>query len=155
MGYTHYWSFKDVRSKELEETYQKAISQCYKVVLGYNMRLKLIDFKHPDRLSGHTAHAPTGKYGGIEVNGTKDLSHETFVLASHYHENDRDFCKTARKPYDIVVVSCLIILKYYLEHNIDVASDGWQSDWTEGLQLAKDITKLKGLTIPKTILKGR
>ena len=151
MGYTHYWDFKNINRKEIEETYQNALSQCEKIVQGYNLHMKLIDFRHPNRLSGFTAHSPTGKYKGLKVNGTRDLAHEHFILRETYSLNERDFCKTARKPYDVVVVACLIVLKHYLEDYISVESDGNVSDWYDGLNLAKDITKLKGLTIPKTI----
>ena len=39
-----------------------------------------------------------------------------------------DSCKTARKPYDIVVCCLLVILKYHLGNMIEVSSDG--ADWT-------------------------
>ena len=155
MGYTHYWDFKDIESKELEEVYQKAISQCETVVKAYNLHMKLIDFKNPDRLSGYTAHAPSGQYKGLKVNGTKELSCEDFIMREHYSQNESNFCKTAQKPYDTAVVACLIILKYYLEDNFNVESDGDTSDWIDGLELARDILKLKGLDIPKSIRRGQ
>ena len=37
-----------------------------------------------------------------------------------------DFCKTARKPYDIVVTACLAVLG---EHGLAITSDGDEQDW--------------------------
>jgi hypothetical protein len=152
MGYTHYWGFKNINCKTNQVRYEEALSQCEKIVQGYNLHVKLRDFKHPNRLSGWTAHCETGKYKSIKVNGTKDLAHEDFYLDQDLAENrESDFCKTARKPYDVVVVACLVVLKRYLGDDIEIDSDGYQSDWIEGLNLAKDITKIKGLKIPESI----
>jgi len=39
------------------------------------------------------------------------------------------FCKTVRKPYDLMVCACLLIMKYHLGDDIKVRSDGSPSDW--------------------------
>jgi len=80
----------------------------------------------------------------IFLNGVGDASHETFCLYSSgrtetYYPGDNkfgDFCKTARKPYDIVVTACLCYLASVAEtHN--ATSDGWAKDWTAGLEMAR------------------
>jgi len=154
MGHTHYIRFKTSHgnSSRVESDYQKAIVKCQQIVKFYNDRMKMIDLKHPDRLSGYSAHTKPGKYGGLNFNGTKELGHEDFVLREHYSENSSfEFCKTARKPYDTVVVACLIVLKHYLKGQVEVSSDGYSSDWYTGLELAKLATGLKSLKIPETI----
>lgn len=152
MGYTHYWSFKarpKGLAKQTEETYQLAVRQCQKLIRSYNKDLKAIDNKHPNRLSGFSAHTKRLEYNGLEVNGTQDLSHEKFYLREHYSQNESfNFCKTASKPYDIVVVACLVILKHYLSELIEVSSDGESKDWSSGLMLAKQYTKIKSLVVP-------
>jgi hypothetical protein len=150
MGYTHYWEFripKRTESRKTEDLYQKAVLECSRIVKAY--------YAVNGGLSGFTAHTPLGAYGGLKVNGKGEEAHEDFTLREHYKQNLEDdawgFCKTARKPYDIVVVACLIVLKHRLGNLIDVSSDGYVDDWEEGLRLAKNILKLKGLSIPKSI----
>lgn len=151
MGYTHYYSLKEkTQTRELQELYNKAIRQCARIAKNYNSELKKEDPKHIGRLSGYTVHTKTGHYLGLNVNGTKEYSHETFSFPENYSKFD-DFCKTARKPYDTVVVACLITLKYYLGDLLQVESDGNSKDWEEGLLLAKKVLRIKNLVIPSTI----
>lgn len=155
MGYTHYWRVnpKHGKAAEQEKQYQIAVKQCQKIIKTYNDQIKLIDKKHPDRLQGYSAHADIGQYGGINFNGVGSYSHETFVFREHFKQNSSSFacCKTAQKPYDTVVVACLITMKHYLKDGIEVSSDGYAHDWLDGLELARRILKLKSLKIPKTI----
>lgn len=147
MGYTHYWTFRKAlkgQATKTEEAYQKAVRDCQKVILAYS--------KVNGGLSGYSAHTKVGQYGGINVNGSGQLSHEPFILREHFSENEGfNFCKTAQKPYDTVVVACLIILKHRLKDLIHVSSDGNEECWKAGLKLAKNITGIKSLNIPESI----
>jgi len=149
MGYTHYWEFKvhdRGHQSKVEAQYQKAVSDCKKIVARYQRRWEKGDW---NRLSGVTAHAP--QYMGVQLNGTGDLAHETFWLRDHYRTNDPfNFCKTAQKPYDEVVTACLIVLKHRLPNHVDVSSDGEEMDWLPGLLLATQSTRLK-CEIPQSI----
>jgi hypothetical protein len=70
----------------------------------------------------------------IRFNGIRDDGHETFVFfnkkvqcaeARKWGSNTGfAFCKTARKPYDIVVCEVLLVLKRFMP-NLDVGSDGF------------------------------
>jgi len=151
MGYTHYWTFKPAPkglAKQAETKYQKAVEECTKVIQTY--------YKEYGGLSGYTAH--TKDYGGLNVNGKGDQAHETFAMREHYSQNiDKEgynsgfnFCKTARKPYDLVVVACLSIMKYQLGDLIDVQSDGDSIDWYDGVEYANKVLKRKVL-IPASI----
>jgi hypothetical protein len=130
MGYTHYWTFKSPakgKAKAAEKKYQAALKECARFVLKYQS-----EATGDARLSGFTAHTPIGTYGGLKVNGKGELAHEDFCLREHYKQNLEtrgDFCKTAQKPYDIVVVACLTILKAHLGDLIEVSSDGTRDDW--------------------------
>lgn len=158
MGYTHYWTFKKPKrgeTKEVEKRYQAAVLDCARIIKTY--------YDANGGLSGVTAHTKLGEYGGILVNGKGDDAHEDFSLREHfkknfdiqfYHNPGFNFCKTARKPYDVVVTACLIVLKHRLGDYIDVSSDGYQHDWEAGLELAKRVLKLKTLTIPDTLYKS-
>lgn len=155
MGYTHYFSINKEaafgRTAEYEQKYQLALRQCARIAKNYNARLKAVDKKHPNRLSGFTVHTPISKYGGLHINGTAEFAHEDFCLREHFTQNQGGFCKTARKPYDVVITACLITLKHYLGQGFQVESDGLASDWIEGLELAKKVTRIKTLDIPATI----
>ena len=72
----------------------------------------------------------------------KDLRHETFVLK---RKGISDSCKTARKPYDLVVFGCLILAKYHFYDDIKVSSDGGQMDWEPAIEWVKQY-------IPEAIL---
>lgn len=55
----------------------------------------------------------------------EELDHETLLI--QYGFNRWDFCKTARKPYDLLVCACLIAATDYLGY--DVSSDGRFKNW--------------------------
>jgi len=68
-----------------------------------------------------------------------DLGHETFGLTRKVpkqrdHRKEEvmyfQFCKTARKPYDLMVQACLILYKHYFPY-VSISSDGDMDDWTE------------------------
>jgi hypothetical protein len=150
MGYTHYWTFtapKRGETAKVEKVYQAAIKECAKIARAY--------YQANGGLSGYTAHSPIGEYGGLLINGKGDDAHEDFSIRAFFKENlhpdNWHFCKTARKPYDTVVVACLIVLTNRLPNNFKVSSDGFAHDWQEGLELAQRVLKRKILTIPKTI----
>lgn len=80
--------------------------------------------------------------------GDSDLAHETFYVPRLYQpeswqttENGKyfQFCKTARKPYDLAVVACLIRFAYRFGKDVDVSSDGDDVDWEPGLMLCRDL----------------
>ena len=152
MGYTHYWTFnkgKRGTAAETEAAYQQAMLECAKVVRYY--------YEREGGISGYTAHTKPGTYGGLNFNGKGDSGHETFTMREHYTQNDRaGFCKTAQKPYDILVVACLAILAYRLEEAVSVYSDGDVSDWHDGINLAQTVLRRK-VSVPETInqVKGK
>lgn len=120
MGYTHYWE-KNEGSKLIIKTFKtkllKAIEVMGKVV---NDNSKL--------LAGWDGTGkPTVTKDVIRFNGKgEDNSHETFSVASNW-DGSFDFCKTARKPYDIVVVACLAVLKHFCGNAVRISSDGFDS----------------------------
>lgn len=85
----------------------------------------------------------------VGLNGVgEDDSHETFRVSQTWepsYPGDKPaddglnfhFCKTARKPYDVVVVASLIALKHRLGEAVQISSDGDDADWDEGRALAQ------------------
>jgi hypothetical protein len=137
MGYTHYWKINEVRGNavENETNYLKALKDCQRIVKAY--------YKDNGGLSGYSAHTKLGQYGGLNVNGKGEDAHEDFIMREHFNENDGfNFCKTARKPYDLVVVACLAVLKHRLKDSFKVSSDGDAKNWREGVEYARKITGL-------------
>lgn len=141
MGYTHYWSFKGApkgKAKEIETAYKRAMEDCQRIIKRY--------YAENGGLSGYSAHTAIGAYGGLNVNGKGEDAHETFTMREHFSQNfDEDafnFCKTARKPYDLVVTACLTVLKHRLGDCINVTSDGNPRDWAAGVAYARKVARL-------------
>lgn len=59
--------------------------------------------------------------------GFEDADHETFVLTKK--AQSYEFCKTARKPYDLAVQCTLLIAKHHAPDRITIASDGDPEEW--------------------------
>jgi hypothetical protein len=76
--------------------------------------------------------------------GGNGFDHETFYIAAKrelesWQGPDRlgwAFCKTAHKPYDIVVTACLTLLN--ADYGFEVSSDGDMEDWEPGVKLAEE-----------------
>jgi len=109
MGYSHYWRM----DKDLELTEDQGI---------------LIDYvleEHKDLIDQTGAPDFTTENHTIFLNGIGELNHETFAVTKKAEEFD--FCKTARKPYDIVVCKLLFILSQ--SPGFSFSSDGlWRED---------------------------
>lgn len=85
----------------------------------------------------------------IRFNGWKDEGHETFLVTREMPEipdwsSDKsssfDFCKTARKPYDLAVCLVLLSMKRHAPKSVKVSSDGgWDVEWTEARKAYKSL----------------
>ena len=62
-----------------------------------------------------------------------DLGHETFHL-TRKDSGNFNFCKTARKPYDLMVCAVLFLAKYHFKDKIKISSDGDMNDWTPAIE---------------------
>jgi hypothetical protein len=76
----------------------------------------------------------------VSFNGYGADSHETFFWDAN--GTGFNFCKTARKPYDAVVTACLIHLKDVYGDAVDIGSDGYWSEWSDGARLYRNATGL-------------
>jgi hypothetical protein len=87
--------------------------------------------------------------------GKGELGHEPFLLTSADVETDQEFspcigfCKTARKPYDMLVCATLILVNNIAPDLLDIRSDGGIEDWEPALRLARTFDK--STTLPKAI----
>lgn len=124
MGYTHY--FKNEGHEDDKKNFLKVVAEAKK--LYDNLP------EHSESAGGYYAEEPLKLFGGhgegepvfnensIIFNGdaSKDLDHETFAV---YPKPFHDFCKTARKPYDLMVCAVLISMKRHMK-NFTYTSDG-------------------------------
>ena len=141
MGYTHYWTFD--RSKmtqdELKIAFKKAVDEI--VNLKNNLPKEIV-------IKGeHGYNEPTFSEQEICFNGDieSESEHETFRVTleqpkiytyrntdppkSFSEDKNFKFCKTTRKPYDLLVCASLIALNKYMPEAFTYSSDGNKEDW--------------------------
>jgi len=116
-GYTHYWE----QSRDfLPEEWSTIVAAAKKIIRAAKGKgITIVDG------SGKAGSRPVLNSKEIWLNGEGEEGHETFHLTQK--KGEWDFCKTARKPYDAVVVSILAIAKKVGRDAIDVSSDGGAS----------------------------
>ena len=119
MGYTHYWTPTAL-----------SVEAMAKVAAAADAIIGVAD---PDIAGWDGTGKPELSGERIAFNGRgPDDDHETFAIDADCPE--WRFCKTARKPYDVVVTAVLTYLA--AEYGFDVSSDGDASDWEAGNKLA-------------------
>jgi hypothetical protein len=118
MGYTNYWTQK----KPFNNIQWNTIKKEYDYIKE--------NFSDDDGI----IEDQTEKSDEIIFNGkSKDnLDHETFVLTKNFrkpfYSGDDvkfNFCKTARKPYDLAVWHLLTFVKMIAPNSIEIKRDGW------------------------------
>ena len=124
MGYTNYWTQK----KPFNNRQWNIIKKEYDYIkenFGVN---------NANEYEENIIEDQSTKSDEIVFNGNKknNLNHETFVLTKNFREpfyNGDDvkfnFCKTARKPYDLAVWHLLTFVKMIAPNSIDIRRDGW------------------------------
>jgi hypothetical protein len=72
----------------------------------------------------------------------KGLDHETFGIKWFDNQRTHDFCKTARKPYDLLVCVSLLAFKHAFDNPVvfRFSSDGDNAEWEDARNLYMDIT---------------
>ncbi len=149
MGYTHYF----LHERTTVEKWKKIIKDCEKLVSntpkhtdsagGYYLddKLELSDWREEekdylkwegdiDRVIGEE---------DICFNGFPEkLSHEPFIL-DRVGPGGFSFCKTARKPYDLIVCACLITYNFHSSSTIKISSDGDWEDWAPAMKFVEEV----------------
>lgn len=146
MGYTHYWT----NDWELDDEAWTDITAAVKRIItlgerevtkapGYSTATFTVHIKGPDGRG-----MPEFSQAYITLNGDAPFDHESFAI---YRARSTEFCKTARKPYDLVVTACLAYLATY--HGFEVSSDGDAEDWIAGVRLANNAV---GKPVPNPVI---
>ena len=153
MGYTHYWSFHrdNMKTEKLRQTFKKATDEMLE--LYKNLPLFPKTGYYTDRSilikGGLGEGMPIINETEVWFNGESklDMDHETFSI-NWKDEKAFDFCKTARKPYDLLVCLCLLsLLNHYGSEIFQLSSDGDASEWQEAVDLYNEVTG-KGISNP-------
>jgi len=122
MGYTHYYRVQNVPN-EAYVSIRKDFETLIPKFTAQNIPLAGWDGKGEMTVNDEE----------IRFNGVENDGHETMALG--VDTEGFNFCKTARKPYDLAVTSLLIIASQHLGDLIEVSSDGDLSDWNEAKEL--------------------
>jgi len=135
MGYTHYCNKKSSHTDD---------NKNFKIVLAEAKKL----YKHLPKdekielFGGCGTGDPTFSEQEIRFNGdeTKGLDHETFLVTPNV--TDFEFCKTARKPYDLMACAVLISMKKHM-NGFTYSSDGDKEDWEPAKKFYRNVMKRK------------
>ena len=119
MGFTRYWTFDSLS----EEKFKDFSSICETLI--DNMDIPLDDIAVSNTQ--------------VRFNGVDDDAHETFNFK--IDKRGFNFCKTATKPYDDVVCTCLYVAKLIFGDDIEIKQDCDASDDEPQLTKVKSILR--------------
>ena len=151
MGYTHYWTYNPNAIKDTEEL-RKKFRKVADIVKKANIKRIKNPRIHTGQAGGYYDHICCSIRGGlgkgtaminesqIWFNGDEkiDMDHETFSIQWYPKEGKvNDFCKTNRKPYDLLVCVTLLAMNEVFKGTgaFTFSSDGGNEEW----QTAKDV----------------
>ena len=152
MGYTHYWHRPESLDGERWSRFVADVKSLLNAVTEEEVGCGEgeCDYSHPIviRGSGGTG-MPSLNADRVAFNGDDRgrHAHESFYLRRTVAADDRvaagdglyfEFCKTARKPYDLLVTSTLICLRHHFPEVV-VLSDGDPGDWRYAVELAERV----------------
>lgn len=142
MGYTHYWSYDPEKiedTEKLRRAFASASRKIKKAAAALSKRGVVIR-------GGLGEGRPVFNETEIWFNGSSEdgMDHETFDI--HWvnkGSNPRHFCKTARKPYDLLVCFALLTLREAFKSHpgtFSFSSDGGNSDWADAYEFYQSVT---------------
>ncbi len=126
MGYTHYFPHTSVT----DEVWEKIKSDCEKIV---GTGIVPVEDDRDGSEPKFTDHL-------ILFNGVGENQHETFCLEKA-GSGGFAFCKTNRKPYNILVQACLLLYQLHSPETLKLGSDGSLEEWKDAIKL---VTKTLG-----------
>jgi len=152
MGYTHYYSFEPNKVQNTE-TLRKKFKKASKQIKSFAQWLpnKGIAIK-----GGLGEGKPIFNETEIWFNGdaSEGFDHETFSI--HWSRPNlmgkyNDFCKTARKPYDLLVCFALLTFAEVFPEVFSFSSDGdmEDSEWQQAVEFYETFTG-KDAKIPQS-----
>ena len=139
MGYTHYWRMNDEGCSD--ETWDK-ISRSIMALVVHE------EFRGIRVCGGDGTRTPLFTDESIEFNGSEDgdLYHEPCTIERN--GEGFNFCKTAHKPYDALVVASLLVLYTYHGGVTKLTSDGGEDGILAGLWLCEKVLGFGTVQMP-------
>lgn len=139
MGYTSYWEYKPEAIEDTEKL-RKMFSKASKQIK------KFCDFisKNDIKICGGLGEGkPIFNESEVWFNGdaSQHLDHETFKI--YWSETSNSFCKTNRKPYDVLVCFALLTFaEIFPKEVFNFSSDGTMADeeWQAAVELYESFT---------------
>ena len=133
MGYSHYYQTKTKLGTQ---------KQWNAFTADVNKIFKATDIPLANG-RGELGTLPDVNKSVVSFNGVDDDGHETLYIelvnTGRMDKGDKlafNFCKTVRKPYDVVVTAVLVALKHHFPASI-ISSDGSMDDWQAGIDFVK------------------
>ncbi|CAI7571440.1 unnamed protein product [Penicillium discolor] len=127
MGYTHYYAILGWDTPEWQKAWTQLIQDVPNIIKEARVPLS-----GPTEDEDEITPVVMDSEKGINLNGVTRNAHETFILCK---PGEWTFCKTARKPYDVVVTSILLRIWMLAPKNLDLGSDGGYEDWADARDL--------------------
>ena len=128
MGYTHYWDHKHKFVPPAWETIMRDVA----TILNHVEKVDGVPLRDgcsiPDT-------QPEINENHIAFNGAGNDAHETFRL--NRKASGFNFCKTARKPYDLAATAVLAYVQSVYPDHISCSSNGEADDWRGGVTTAR------------------
>lgn len=132
MGYTHHWT----KQKDPTPEQWNRVTENFRLVYSNAQAKALITMTPLPPIQFESDGTRPPQIGAvIRFNGVGKDGHETFCLDPAFE--DIEFCKTARKPYDLWVVVAMTLLNHFASGCWDINSDGNASDWADGVNLVQ------------------
>ena len=130
MGYTHYWTV----DRSLTDDEMAALGADVKAIVAASS-VPVAGWDGTGSPEYGTDDPDDARYvPRIALNGVGSDAHESFVISQHHGWT---FCKTAAKPYDVIVTASLLALRDRLGDAVHLSSDGDVPDWAPGRLLAE------------------
>lgn len=142
MGYTHYLYRK---SSFTDKQWENVCLETFQILDHCKSKGIVLAREYDSPKSGNPEVTPDH----IRFNGWKDEGHETLLVTKERPplpswdakaKESFDFCKTARKPYDLAVCLVLLSMKRHAPKSVRIASDGeWDHEWTEARGVYREL----------------
>lgn len=138
MGYTHYWEFKGhIAPKDLEDGENKFARAAELIRKAYN-KVTEMGIEIADGMG--EGGEPIISNSEVWFNGRGDESRETFAIRAD--DGEWNFCKTARRPYDLLVCVSLLAFKEVFGEDFSYKSDGITKEAYENRESNEDWKKI-------------
>lgn len=130
MGFTHYFD----QERAVTETEWEAITKDVEALLAHLATTRELEIVG---VSGERGTTPEISSERIAFNGLEEDGFESFVLGRE--QGGFGFCKTGRRPYDLLVTAALIVAAHHAPGAYTVTSDGQDYEWSPALSFVRGV----------------